>query len=341
MKVTLIDALAERRSARSAPPSRPRQAQTVIEEWVDLVFVFAITQLSHGLLNTWPRSARCRPPADAGSVVGLDQHRLDHQLARSRPARRCGCMLFVADAASASCVVVDPARRSRIGACRSRWPTWRCRSAAGFMLWALRRHEAGNQRNSSASTVWLACGGAILASQARFGATPARACAVGDRDRASTPRRADGRFLGTRPWPLTTAAGMVEGGHMAERCGLFIIIALGESILITGATFADLDWTTGTRRDLRRRRSPAASRFGRSISTSAPSAVAAGAGRSPAIPAGWRAAATPTMQHSDRRRNHRDRGRRRTGAASPRRPYRRRDRRRRDRRARAHRCSGQ
>jgi len=35
----------------------------------------------------------------------------------------------------------------------------------------------------------------------------------------------------------------VEGGHMAERCALFIIIALGESILVTGATFADLKWT--------------------------------------------------------------------------------------------------
>jgi low temperature requirement protein LtrA len=30
----------------------------------------------------------------------------------------------------------------------------------------------------------------------------------------------------------------VEGGHMAERYGLFVIIALGESILVTGATFA-------------------------------------------------------------------------------------------------------
>jgi len=37
----------------------------------------------------------------------------------------------------------------------------------------------------------------------------------------------------------------VEGGHMAERCGLFIIIALGESILVTGATFATHDWTPG------------------------------------------------------------------------------------------------
>jgi len=38
----------------------------------------------------------------------------------------------------------------------------------------------------------------------------------------------------------------VEGGHMAERCAGFIIIALGESIVVTGATFADLPWTTET-----------------------------------------------------------------------------------------------
>lgn len=36
---------------------------------------------------------------------------------------------------------------------------------------------------------------------------------------------------------------VVEGGHMAERCALFVIIALGESILVTGATFAELPMT--------------------------------------------------------------------------------------------------
>jgi low temperature requirement protein LtrA len=35
----------------------------------------------------------------------------------------------------------------------------------------------------------------------------------------------------------------VEGGHMAERCAAFIIIALGESIVDTGAAFANLTWT--------------------------------------------------------------------------------------------------
>lgn len=38
----------------------------------------------------------------------------------------------------------------------------------------------------------------------------------------------------------------VEGGHMAERCALFIIIALGESVLVTGAMFSELAWTGAT-----------------------------------------------------------------------------------------------
>ena len=36
----------------------------------------------------------------------------------------------------------------------------------------------------------------------------------------------------------------ISGAHMAERAGLFIIIALGESIIVTGATFAELEPST-------------------------------------------------------------------------------------------------
>jgi low temperature requirement protein LtrA len=40
----------------------------------------------------------------------------------------------------------------------------------------------------------------------------------------------------TRTWD-------VEGHHFSERAGLFIIIALGESVLLTGASFAETEWT--------------------------------------------------------------------------------------------------
>ncbi len=40
----------------------------------------------------------------------------------------------------------------------------------------------------------------------------------------------------TANWP-------VKGGHMAERCALFVIICLGETLLVSGATFAGMEWT--------------------------------------------------------------------------------------------------
>jgi low temperature requirement protein LtrA len=43
----------------------------------------------------------------------------------------------------------------------------------------------------------------------------------------------------TRVWDI-------EGHHFSERCGLFIIIALGESILVTGAAFGESDWSSAS-----------------------------------------------------------------------------------------------
>jgi low temperature requirement protein LtrA len=51
------------------------------------------------------------------------------------------------------------------------------------------------------------------------------------------------RFWIPRYGASSIADWVVEGGHMAERCAGFIIIALGESVVVTGATFADLTWT--------------------------------------------------------------------------------------------------
>jgi low temperature requirement protein LtrA len=43
----------------------------------------------------------------------------------------------------------------------------------------------------------------------------------------------------TRDWDIA-------GGHLAERCALFVIIALGESLLMTGTAFADQEWESHT-----------------------------------------------------------------------------------------------
>ena len=113
-----------------------------------------------------------------------------------------------------------------------------------FMLWALRRHNPGNYLNFQRITCWFLLsalfwiGGAFADGELRF-AMWILALAI---DYAApscgfwTPGLGRSR---TSDWD-------VEGTHLAERCGLFIIIALGESILVAGATFARMDWTLVT-----------------------------------------------------------------------------------------------
>ena len=43
-----------------------------------------------------------------------------------------------------------------------------------------------------------------------------------------------------------TSEWTAQGGHLAERCRLFIIIALGESLLVTGTTFGEIEASTAT-----------------------------------------------------------------------------------------------
>jgi len=50
-------------------------------------------------------------------------------------------------------------------------------------------------------------------------------------------------FVTPRLGRSTTSDWRISGAHMAERCGLFVILSLGESILVTGATFARQEWT--------------------------------------------------------------------------------------------------
>jgi len=112
---------------------------------------------------------------------------------------------------------------------------------SAFMLWALRRHNADNFRNFLRITQWLVLSGffwlagAIAEGEARFAFWIA-ALAIEYAGPAS-------RFW--TPWngASSTEDWDVEGGHMAERSALFIIIALGESVLVTGATFAEMEWT--------------------------------------------------------------------------------------------------
>ncbi|MET0271497.1 MAG: low temperature requirement protein A, partial [Phenylobacterium sp.] len=109
-----------------------------------------------------------------------------------------------------------------------------------FMLWAC-RHEAPLCRNFQRVLAWLATSGVVWIAGA-FAEGTARFALWGlalGIEYISPAVAFWTPGLGRTP----THDWNVEGGHMAERCGLFIIICLGESILVTGATFAELAWS--------------------------------------------------------------------------------------------------
>ncbi|MDF2996508.1 MAG: hypothetical protein K0R27_2145 [Xanthobacteraceae bacterium] len=110
-----------------------------------------------------------------------------------------------------------------------------------FVLWALGDENPGNTRNFQRISIWLGfsaifwIAGGLMDGEARLlvwimalgldYAGPSVGFRVPNLGRSST-----------EDWD-------VEGAHMAERCCLFVIIALGESILVTGATFAEAEIT--------------------------------------------------------------------------------------------------
>jgi low temperature requirement protein LtrA len=110
-----------------------------------------------------------------------------------------------------------------------------------FMLWALKDRSPANYRNFQRISVWFTLfslfwlAGGLAEGDLRLGLW---AVAVIIENIAPSVG-----FWTPRLGRSTTADWVVEGSHMAERCGLFIIIALGESILVTGAIFAAPEWT--------------------------------------------------------------------------------------------------
>ena len=214
---------------------------TFVELFFDLVFVFAVTQLSHGLLAHLSLAGVAQTAVLLVALwwAWINAAWVTNWLDPARPAVRM--MLFALMLAglvfSAS---LPKAFEDRAGAVALGYVAMHV-IRDSVMLWALYRHDKANFRNFvrisswhlAASPFWLAgCYGDAtwrLQLWAIAAAVETAAPMLG----YWVPRL--GRSKST-DW-------VVAGEHMAERCGLFIIIALGESVLITGATFATLDWT--------------------------------------------------------------------------------------------------
>ncbi|MBC9875876.1 low temperature requirement protein A [Bradyrhizobium sp. INPA01-394B] len=110
-----------------------------------------------------------------------------------------------------------------------------------FWLFATPRHRTAVRHNAIRILVWL-CGSAVLWISGGLSHGEERlwfwiaALAIEYVSPAV-------RFWVPKLGFSSVEAWAVEGGHMAERCAGFIIIALGEAVVVNGATFAELDWT--------------------------------------------------------------------------------------------------
>jgi low temperature requirement protein LtrA len=218
---------------------------TYVELFFDLVFVFAVTQVSHALLahltplglveamllmmamwwvwifTSWvtnwldPERTPVRLMLFALMLAGLVMSTSVPQAFGSRGLAFAGAYVFM-----------------QVGRCL-------------FMLWALRGESASSRRNFVRITAWLAAAGAFwLAGGLAEGSWRLGLWLAALAVEYVSPSAG---FWVPRLGRSTTADwGDISGAHMAERCALFIIIALGESVLVTGATFAGLGWTPAT-----------------------------------------------------------------------------------------------
>ena len=216
----------------------------MIELFFDLVFVFAVTQLSHALLKDLSPGGLFRVTllfiavwwvwsTTTWVTNWLDPERL--------PVRSALLVLMLLG------LIVSVSIPEAFGERAHSFTVAYVAMQVGrtlFFLWAVRNEAERHRRNFQRILVWLAAAG-ILWIVGGF--------AEGNERLAWWTLAMFIEFVG--PWVFFWVPGLgrsttmdwdVDGGHMAERYALFVIIALGESILVTGATFAELEWTSAT-----------------------------------------------------------------------------------------------
>jgi low temperature requirement protein LtrA len=228
------------RGAMFRAPDRPSRV-TNAELFFDLVFVFAVTQLSHMLLGrftalgavqvtllflavwwvwvytTWitnwldPERTPVRILLFLLMLGGLVLSTTIPSAFEGRGLWFAGAYAIMQTGRTLFWLLATPPQRTLVRHNAIRILVWLCCSA---VFWILGGFAEGQAR------LWLW----IVALSIEYVAPAARFW---------TPRLG---FSSVEAWA-------VEGGHMAERCAGFIIIALGEAIVVNGATFAELTWT--------------------------------------------------------------------------------------------------
>ena len=212
----------------------------MVELFFDLVFVFAVTQLSHTLL----RNLTLQGAAQVGLLlvamwwVWIYTSWVTNWLNPERlPVRVCLFVLMLAGLVVSASIPDAFKERGLLFAAAFVFMNV---GRNLFMLWAVRGTSGALPSNFRRILIWFCISGVcwiiggLQDADVRFGWW-VLALAI---DLAG-------------PWCYFWVPGLghsnvsdwdVEGGHIAERCALFVIIALGESLLVTGATFSEMEW---------------------------------------------------------------------------------------------------
>ena len=217
---------------------------TMVELFFDLVFVFAVTQLSHGLLEHLTPGGALQTLLLFLAVwwLWIFTSWTTNWLDPDRPAVRLMLFALMLGGLLLSASIPDAFgdKGFVFGAVFAAMQVGRTL----FVLRAMRAHRPGHHRNFQRITLWL-CLSAVFWISGGLATDETRiACWI-----AAVAIEYAGPalyFWVPGMGRSNTADWDIDGAHMAERCALFVIIALGESILVTGATFAGLSWDAST-----------------------------------------------------------------------------------------------
>jgi low temperature requirement protein LtrA len=218
------------------------QRVTTMELFFDLVYVFAVTQLSHHLLSD-PTVRGALQTALLWAMVWLVWAYttwVTNWMDPEQPEARVLLMLLmlVSLAMSAALPRAFTGAGLLVGCAYAVSQVGR----SGYMVIALRGSaQEALRKNYQRILAWCAFSGAFAVAGGIVSGTTAHGLARGLLWGLAVLTDVTGGLLGFRTPGLgrsRTSDWTIEGGHFAERCQAFILIALGESIVITGATMS-------------------------------------------------------------------------------------------------------
>lgn len=210
----------------------------MVELFFDLVFVFAVTQLSHSLLAHLSIGGAIQVALMMVAVwwVWIFTSWITNWLDPEKLPVRLGLFgLMIAGLLLSSSI---PKAFTDHGLMFAGAFVFMQVGRTLFALWAVRGEPLGMTRNFQRILAWLMLSGVFWIAGAFLPGDQRLACwALALLIELISPSV---YFWVPGLGRSSLSDWNVEGNHMAERCGLFVIIALGESLLVTGATFAEL-----------------------------------------------------------------------------------------------------